>query len=30
MYQNIIKYHFIELSQSNTRVGSIRTCITLY
>ncbi|KHG16291.1 hypothetical protein F383_22347 [Gossypium arboreum] len=30
MSQNMIKYHLIELSQSNTRVGSVHTCITLY
>ncbi|KHG03791.1 hypothetical protein F383_28088 [Gossypium arboreum] len=30
MSQNMIKYHLIELSLFNTRIGSVRTCIASY
>ncbi|KHG26473.1 hypothetical protein F383_06568 [Gossypium arboreum] len=30
MSQNIIKYHLIKLFQSNTRIGSVRTCTASY
>ncbi|KHG17261.1 hypothetical protein F383_21540 [Gossypium arboreum] len=30
MSHNMIKYHFIELSQCNTQIGSVRTCTTSY